>query len=90
MDNNLNNEFYEKIFRNINSFILKQIPKLDKFLSDIKSNIEYFTTNWILTLFGDSIDNEFLVIIWDYMIIFRWKFIKYFLLIFYLNQKMIF
>ena len=80
LDNNLNNEFYEKIFRNINSFILKQMPKLDKFLSDIKLNIEFFTTNWILTLFGDSIDNEFLVIIWDYMIIFGWKFIKYFIL----------
>ena len=72
LDNNLNNEFYKKIFNNINSFIIKQMPKFDKFLSDIKLNIEFFTTNWILTLFADSIDTEFIVIIWDYMIIFGW------------------
>ena len=80
LDNNLNNEFYEKIFNNINSFIIKKMPKFDKFLSDIKLNIEFFTTNWILTLFADSIDTEFIVIIWDYMIIFGWKFVKYLIL----------
>ena len=80
LDNNLNNEFYEKIFSNINSFILKQMPKLDKFLSDMKLNIDFFTTNWILTLFGDSMNTEFLITIWDYMIIFGWKFIKHFIL----------
>ena len=79
-DNNLNNEFYNKICNNINSFIIKQMPKFDKFLSDAKLNIEFFTANWILTLFADSIDTEFIVIIWDYMIIFRWKFVKYFIL----------
>ena len=79
-DNNLNNEFYNKIFNNINSIIIKQMPKFDKFLSDAKLNIEFFTANWILTLFADSMDTEFIVIIWDYMIIFRWKFVKYFIL----------
>ena len=78
--NNLNNESYNKIFNNINSFIIKQMPKFDKFLSDAKLNIEFFTANWILTLFADSMDTEFIVIIWDYMIIFRWKFVKYFIL----------
>ena len=53
---------------------------MDTFLSDIKLNIEFFTTNWILTLFSDSMDIEFLVIVWDYMVIFGWKFIKYFIL----------
>ena len=56
------------------------MPKFDKFLSDAKLNIEFFTANWILTLFADSMDTEFIVIIWDYMIIFRWKFVKYFIL----------
>ena len=80
LDNNLNNEYYEKIFKNINRFIAKQLPRLDTFLSDLKLNIEFFTTNWILTLFSDSMDTEFLVIVWDYMVIFGWKFIKYFIL----------
>ena len=80
LDNNLNNEYYEKIFKNINIFIAKQLPRLNTFLSDIKLNIEFFTTNWILTLFSNSMDTEFLVIVWDYLIIFGWKFIKYFIL----------
>ena len=80
LGNNLNNEYYEKIFKNINLFLAKQLPRLDTFLSDIKLDIEFFTTNWILTLFSDSMDIEFLVIIWDYMIIFGWKFVKFFIL----------
>ena len=80
LDNNLNNEYYEKIFKSINIFIVRQLPRLDKFLTDIKLNIEFFTMNWILTLFSDSMDTEYLVIIWDYMIVFGWKFVKYFIL----------
>ena len=80
LDNNLNNEYYEKIFKNINIFIARQIPRLDKFLTEKKLNIEFFTMSWILTLFSDSMDTEFLVLIWDYMIVFGWKFVKYFIL----------
>ena len=79
MENNLNKEFYEKITRNINLFIINQIPNLDKFLKDINLNIEFFTSSWILTLFSDSTNTDFLIIIWDYMIIFGWKFVKYFI-----------
>jgi hypothetical protein len=59
---------------------MKRLPKLNKFLSNIKLNFEFFTTNWILTLFSDSMDNEYLTIIWDYMTIFGWKFFEYFIL----------
>ena len=76
---NYNNKFYEKISNSINSSIIQQIPKLYKYLFDVKLNIDFFTTSWILTLFSDSMDNEFLIIIWDYMIIFGWKFVKYFI-----------
>jgi len=79
LENNLNKEFYEKITRNINLFIINQIPKLDKFLKDINLNIEFFTSSWILTLFSDSTNTDFLIIILDYMIIFGWKFVKYFI-----------
>ena len=59
---------------------MKKLPKLNKFLSDNKLNLEFFTTSWILTLFSDSMQTKFLVIIWDYLIIFGMKFFKYFIL----------
>ena len=80
LDNNTNKTFFEKQLQNVNTLIKKQMPKLDKFLSNIKINLEFFSTSWILTLFSDSMNNEFISIIWDYMIIFGWKFFKYFIL----------
>ena len=80
LDNNLNNIFLEKKLENINSFISKKLPKLNKFLSGLKLSFEFFITNWILTLFSDSMDNEYLTIVWDFMCIFGWKFFKYFIL----------
>ena len=80
LDNNLNNQFFKKKLKNINNYLAKQLPKLNNFLSDNKLNLEFFTTNWILTLFSDSMETEFLVIIWDYLIIFGMKFFKYFIL----------
>ena len=77
--NNLNNKYYDKISNNINLFIIDKLPKLYKYLSDIKLNIDFFTTSWILTLFSDSMETELLSIIWDYMIIFGWKFVKHFI-----------
>ena len=80
LDNKINNEFFEKKLKNINNYLEKQLPKLNKFLSDNKLNMEFFITNWILTLFSDSMETEFLIIIWDYLIIFGLKFFKYFIL----------
>ena len=56
------------------------MPKLNTFLSNIKLNFEFFITSWILTLFSNSMETEFLSIIWDYIIIFGWKFANYFIL----------
>ena len=80
LDNNLNNKYFEIILENINSFIIKMMPGLNEFLSNIKLNISFFTTNWVLTLFSDSMDTEYISIIWDYMIIFGWKFFNFFIL----------
>ena len=80
LDNNLNNNFFEEKLKNINYYLMKKLPKLNKFLSDNKLNLEFFTTSWILTLFSDSMQTKFLVIIWDYLIIFGMKFFKYFIL----------
>ena len=80
LDKNLNNNFFVKKLEKINLLLMKKLPKLDKFLSNIKLNFDFFITNWILTLFSDSIDTEYLTIIWDFMGIFGWKFFEYFVL----------
>ena len=80
LDKNLNNNFFVKKLEKINLLLMKKLPKLNKFLSNIKLNFDFFITNWILTLFSDSIDTEYLTIIWDFMGIFGWKFFEYFVL----------
>ena len=80
LDKNLNNNFFVKKLEKINVLLMKKLPKLNKFLSNIKLNFDFFITNWILTLFSDSIDTEYLTIIWDFMGIFGWKFFEYFVL----------
>ena len=80
LDKNLNNNFFVKKLEKINLLLMNKLPKLNKFLSNIKLNFDFFITNWILTLFSDSIDTEYLTIIWDFMGIFGWKFFEYFVL----------
>ena len=48
-------------------------------------NYEFFTTNWILTLFSNSMDTKYLFYVWDYMIIFGWKFFKCFVVAILMN-----
>ena len=54
------------------------MPKLTRYLTGMKLNYEFFTTNWLLTLFSNSMETKYLFYIWDYMIIFGWKFFKCF------------
>ena len=44
----------------------------------MKLNYEYFTTNWVFTLFSNSMETKYLFSVWDYMIIFGWKFFRCF------------
>ena len=44
----------------------------------MKLNYEFFTTNWILTLFSNSMETNNLFYVWDFMIIFGWKFFRCF------------
>ena len=69
-DNKMINKFKE--FSNI---LNKHIPDIIKFLNDKQVSHDFFTTKWILTLFSTSIERNYLVIVWCFMIIFNWKFI---------------
>ena len=76
----LDNQFLKIKLEKINLLLIEKLPKLNKFLSNIKLNFDFFITSWILTLFSNSMETEYLSIIWDFIIIFGWKFVKYFIL----------
>ena len=73
-----NNNFFIKILEDITKYIKQKLPKLSKYLTEIKLNFEFFTTNWVLTLFSNSMETNNLFFVWDYMIIFGWKFFRCF------------
>ena len=49
-------------------------PEIVKFLKYSNLSHEIFSTNWMLTLFANSMESKYLFIIWDFLIIFGWKF----------------
>ena len=49
-------------------------PEIVKFLKNSNLSHEIFSTNWMLTLFANSMESKYLFIIWDFLIIFGWKF----------------
>ena len=53
----------------------KYVPKIIKFLEDKSVGHDFFSTRWILTLFSTSMERNYLVVVWCFMIIFRWKFV---------------
>ena len=71
-------KFFMKKLEDITKYIKQKLPKLSDHLTEIKLNYEYFTTNWVLTLFSNSMETKHLFSVWDYMIIFGWKFFRCF------------
>ena len=71
-------KFYIKKLEDIAKYIKQKLPKLSNHLNEMKLNYEYFTTNWVLTLFSNSMETKYLFYVWDYMIIFGWKFFRCF------------
>ena len=66
-----------KMVNKLNEFskiLYKYVPYIVKYLEDKSVGHDFFSTSWILTLFSTSMDRNYLVIIWCFMIIFRWKF----------------
>ena len=64
--------------RDFNVFLRKYTPKVNSYLESITLNYDFFTANWMLTLFSSSMNIKYLFCLWDYMIIFGWKFFKCF------------
>ena len=83
-----------KLAAEINKFakiLNKYIPDIINYFDAKLVNHDFFTTDWILTLFGNSMNSDNLFICWNFMIIFGWKFFYCFviqILVFY--QSIIF
>ena len=73
----INNNLKVKL-KEINVFLKKYTPKINAYLENFCLNYDFFTANWMLTLFSNSMENDFLFYLWDYMIVFGWKFFKCF------------
>ena len=74
----LQNELDNKL-KNIGFYLKKFCPEICNYLDSMNLGHEFFTTNWIITLFSNSMENKYLFIIWDFLIIFGWKFFIYFI-----------
>jgi hypothetical protein len=76
----INNVLSEKMEILID-LLLEYSPEISNYLLNKKINHEIFTFNWIITLFSkNSKDDDTIYIIWDYIFIFGWKFIYFFII----------
>lgn len=64
----------------ISNCLNKYFPKIKKYLESMNLNYEFFLAGWVLTLFSNSINNEYLFYIWDFMIIFGWNYFNCFII----------
>ena len=62
----------------ITKYLNKYIPKINKYFGKMNLNYEFFIAGWVLTLFSNSMDSQYLFYIWDYMIIFGWDYFNCF------------
>ena len=58
----------------LGKYLEKFCPEIIKFLDNSKLSHEFFSTNWMITLFANSMESHYLFIMWDFLIIFGWKF----------------
>lgn len=75
---NYNNELLNML-NTIKYLIKKFLPKLDKYFDSMYINHEFFTVQWIITLFASSIKKENLYILWDFLLIYNFKFLYFYI-----------
>ena len=63
----------------IDSHLKLNCQKVYNYLKEIHLSHEFFTINWVITLFANSMDQNELFFLWDCLIIFGWKFFYYFI-----------
>ena len=73
------NELQNKLNK-IGVYFKTYCPEVYSYLDSMNLSHEFFTTNWMITLFSNAMNDKHLLIIWDYLIIYGWKFFKYFVI----------
>ena len=83
MDNFIGVGNEKKMLAKLNEFskiLYRYVPKIIQFFNEKSVSHDFFSTGWILTLFSTSMERNCLVILWCFMIIFRWKFVYAFII----------
>ena len=75
----IENELHNKLY-NLKLCLKKYCPDISRYLESLHLSHEFFTTNWMITLFSNSMDETYLFRVWDFLIIFGWKFFRYFVI----------
>ena len=73
----LKNELQIKM-NNIKLDLMKYCPEIFNYLESLSLNHEFFMTNWVITLFSNSMNDNLLFIVWDFLFIYGWKFFRFF------------
>ena len=83
MDNFIGVGNEKKMLYKLNEFskiLYKNVPNIIQFFNDKAISHDFFSTGWILTLFSASMERINFIIIWCFIIIFRWKFVYSFII----------
>ena len=70
----INNKYLVQNLKHFSNILNKYAPDIISFFDNKLLNHEFFSTNWILTLFSNCMSKNELIIIWCFMIVFGWKF----------------
>jgi hypothetical protein len=70
----INNKHLVSNLKYFSNILNKYVPDIISFFDNKLLNHEFFSTNWILTLFSNCMSKNELIIIWCFMIVFGWKF----------------
>ena len=83
----ISNGLEQKMF--IIEYLLKKFcPKIIRFFNDMKINHEMFTVSWVITLFSKNLENDRILLnIWNFSIIYGWKFIYLFTVSVLINYR---
>ena len=65
----------------IGNVIQLYVPQLHMYLVDCGLSHEFITVNWALTLFSNTMTNNMLFCIWDFMILCGWEFFNAFVVV---------
>ena len=84
-----NNALNDKLLE-IEKIVNKWCPEVNNHLQRINLTYNIFTCKWMITLFSNQMNIKYLLQLWDYLIIFGWKFFKGFAIsVIKFNEKMI-